>query len=187
MLTDPWLWSKLHSQVAPGPLPLAWATFDMVGQVGVSNLVQEEFHWSFSAELVTTVSKSSSIHLAIPVIHQCHTFTQTCTQTIIGYNKSVIINFKCWSFTVGADPFGGPTLLRPWDDQSNSIENAKTRIKAAFEFMSKLGIRHYTFHDVYVSSTFFTVVDLWTLNSFGFIAYYVNFINKTGDRKSTSL
>ena len=44
-------------------------------------------------------------------------------------------------------------MLRPWDDQSNSMENAKTRMKAAFEFMSKLGIRHYTFHDVYVSFT----------------------------------
>jgi len=39
------LWSKLHSQVAPGPPPLAWATFDMVGQLGVSSLVQEGFHW----------------------------------------------------------------------------------------------------------------------------------------------
>jgi len=51
-------------------------------------------------------------------------------------------------FSVGSDPFGGPTLLRPWDDGSNSMENAKIRMKAAFEFMSKLGIRHYTFHDV---------------------------------------
>lgn len=48
----------------------------------------------------------------------------------------------------GADPFGGPTMLRPWDDESNSMENAKIRMKAAFEFMSKLGIGHYTFHDV---------------------------------------
>jgi len=30
------------------------------------------------------------------------------------------------------------------------MENAKTRMTAAFEFMSKLGIRHYTFHDAYV-------------------------------------
>jgi len=51
-------------------------------------------------------------------------------------------------FSVGSDPFGGPTLLRPWDDGSNSMENAKIRMKAAFEFMTKLGIRHYTFHDV---------------------------------------
>jgi len=34
------------------------------------------------------------------------------------------------------------------------MENARTRMRAAFEFMSKLGIRHYTFHDVYVSYTF---------------------------------
>jgi len=54
-------------------------------------------------------------------------------------------------FTSGADPFGAATLVRPWDDHSNSMENAKTRAKAAFEFMSKLGIRHYTYHDVYVN------------------------------------
>jgi len=51
---------------------------------------------------------------------------------------------------LGSDPFGGPTVVRPWDDGSNSMENAKTRMTAAFEFMTKLGIRHYTFHDVCV-------------------------------------
>lgn len=47
----------------------------------------------------------------------------------------------------GADPFGSMTLRRPWDDHSNSLENARHRLRAAFEFMSKLGIKHYTFHD----------------------------------------
>jgi hypothetical protein len=47
----------------------------------------------------------------------------------------------------GADPFGAPTLLRPWDDGSESIENAKRRVDAAFEFMSKLGAPFYCFHD----------------------------------------
>jgi len=39
----------------------------------------------------------------------------------------------------GADPFGAPTLMRPWDDGSETIENAKRRVDAAFEFMAKLG------------------------------------------------
>ncbi len=47
----------------------------------------------------------------------------------------------------GADPFGAPTLHRPWDDGSESIENAKRRVDAAFEFISKLGAPFYCFHD----------------------------------------
>lgn len=50
-------------------------------------------------------------------------------------------------FVLGADPFGFPTFKRPWDDQSDSLENAKQRMRAAFEFMRKLGVRYWTFHD----------------------------------------
>ena len=47
----------------------------------------------------------------------------------------------------GADPFGMPTMIRPWDDGSNSLENARRRIEAAFEFFQKLGAPFYAFHD----------------------------------------
>ncbi len=47
----------------------------------------------------------------------------------------------------GADPFGPGTALRPWDDGSESIENAKNRARVAFEFIEKLGAPFYTFHD----------------------------------------
>jgi xylose isomerase len=47
----------------------------------------------------------------------------------------------------GSDPFGAPTLARPWDDGSNSIENALKRVDVAFEFMTKLGAPFYCFHD----------------------------------------
>jgi xylose isomerase len=47
----------------------------------------------------------------------------------------------------GTDPFGAATLLRPWDDGSNSVENALKRVDVAFEFMSKLGAPFYCFHD----------------------------------------
>ena len=40
---------------------------------------------------------------------------------------------------LGADPFGGQTLFRDWDDGSNSMENALRRVDAAFEFTTKLG------------------------------------------------
>jgi xylose isomerase len=47
----------------------------------------------------------------------------------------------------GSDPFGAPTLQRPWDDGSDSIENAKKRVDVAFEFIQKLGAPFYCFHD----------------------------------------
>ena len=46
-----------------------------------------------------------------------------------------------------ADPFGPPTRLMPWDDGSESIENAQNRARVAFEFFEKLGIEYYCFHD----------------------------------------
>ena len=47
----------------------------------------------------------------------------------------------------GVDPFGAPTLQRPWDDGSESVENALKRVDMAFEFISKLGAPYYCFHD----------------------------------------
>ncbi len=46
-----------------------------------------------------------------------------------------------------ADPFGAGTAIRPWDDRSSSVENAKRVAHACFEFMQKLGIEYYCFHD----------------------------------------
>jgi xylose isomerase len=47
----------------------------------------------------------------------------------------------------GLDQFGAPTMLRPWDDGSNSVRNAQRRAKVAFEFIQKLGAPFYAFHD----------------------------------------
>ncbi len=47
----------------------------------------------------------------------------------------------------GADPFGPGTMLRPWEDGSDSVENAIRRVRVAFEFMEKLGAPFYAFHD----------------------------------------
>ena len=47
----------------------------------------------------------------------------------------------------GADPFGVGTMHRPWDDGSESVENAQQRVRVAFEFMEKLGAPFYAFHD----------------------------------------
>jgi xylose isomerase len=48
---------------------------------------------------------------------------------------------------VGADMFGVGTAIRPWDDGSNSVENAQNRVRVAFQFMEKLGAPFYAFHD----------------------------------------
>lgn len=47
----------------------------------------------------------------------------------------------------GTDPFGAGTLQRPWDDGSESVENAINRARVAFEFIEKLGAPFYCFHD----------------------------------------
>jgi xylose isomerase len=46
-----------------------------------------------------------------------------------------------------SDPFGESTADRPWDDGSNSVANAQKRVWAMFEFMQKVGIDYYCFHD----------------------------------------
>jgi xylose isomerase len=47
----------------------------------------------------------------------------------------------------GGDPFGPGTAVRPWDDGSDSVENAQNRARVAFEFIEKLGAPFYAFHD----------------------------------------
>ena len=46
-----------------------------------------------------------------------------------------------------ADPFGAGTAIRPWDDHSNTVENACRVADACFELTGKLGIDYYCFHD----------------------------------------
>jgi xylose isomerase len=47
----------------------------------------------------------------------------------------------------GSDPFGPGCAIRPWDDGSNSLEMALKKVDVAFEFMEKLGVPFYCFHD----------------------------------------
>src|SRR5215470_17805677 len=48
---------------------------------------------------------------------------------------------------MGGDPFGPGCARRPWEDGTDSVEMAIKRVRVAFEFMEKLGVRHYCFHD----------------------------------------
>lgn len=48
----------------------------------------------------------------------------------------------------GADPFGGPTHIFPWDAKADVVERAKDKMDAAFEFLVKMNLPYYCFHDV---------------------------------------
>ena len=48
----------------------------------------------------------------------------------------------------GGDPFGPGTKSFPWDLASDPLQRAREKMDAAFEFITKLGIPYYCFHDV---------------------------------------
>lgn len=48
----------------------------------------------------------------------------------------------------GGDPFGGATHDFAWDTDADPIVRAKAKADAAFEFMTKLGLPFYCFHDI---------------------------------------
>ncbi|HMP94736.1 MAG TPA: xylose isomerase, partial [Phnomibacter sp.] len=74
------------------------------------------------------------------------------SQIIAGKSMQEHLRFACayWhSFCgSGADPFGEATHLFPWDEVADPVDRAKYKMDAAFEFMSKLGLPFYCFHDV---------------------------------------
>lgn len=73
-------------------------------------------------------------------------------RVVAGKNMKEWLRFACayWHSFVGsgADPFGEPTHIFPWDKKSDAVEKAKDKADAAFEFMTKLGLPFYCFHDV---------------------------------------
>ena len=52
---------------------------------------------------------------------------------------------------MGNDPFGGATMHRPWDQSEDAMKIAKERVHASFEFMDKMQIPFFCFHDVDVA------------------------------------
>lgn len=48
---------------------------------------------------------------------------------------------------MGNDPFGGSTIHRPWDESEDAMNKAIERVHAAFEFMEKMKIPFFCFHD----------------------------------------
>lgn len=48
----------------------------------------------------------------------------------------------------GSDPFGEGTHIFPWNEKSDPVERAKDKMDAAFEFITKMNLPFYCFHDV---------------------------------------
>ncbi len=56
-----------------------------------------------------------------------------------------------WWHTLGrasADQFGGQTRFYEWDKSADVLQRAKDKMDAGFEFMDKLGINYFCFHDI---------------------------------------
>ncbi len=47
----------------------------------------------------------------------------------------------------GSDPFGEPTHLFSWNEKNDPVDRAREKADAAFEFITKLGLPYYCFHD----------------------------------------
>ncbi len=47
----------------------------------------------------------------------------------------------------GGDPFGPGTRVFPWDAASKPLKRAEDKMDAAFEFITKMGIPYFCFHD----------------------------------------
>lgn len=48
----------------------------------------------------------------------------------------------------GGDQFGEGTLIHPWNVKADAVERAKDKMDAAFEFLTKMNLPFYCFHDV---------------------------------------
>ncbi|MBD5267505.1 MAG: xylose isomerase [Bacteroides sp.] len=48
----------------------------------------------------------------------------------------------------GSDQFGGGTKKFPWNEGTDAVQIAKQKADAGFEFMQKMGIEYFCFHDV---------------------------------------
>jgi len=71
---------------------------------------------------------------------------------IAGKSMKDHLRFACayWHSFVnaGGDPFGEGTHIFPWNEKSDAVERAKDKMDAAFEFITKMSLPYYCFHDV---------------------------------------
>lgn len=84
-------------------------------------------------------------------------------KVVAGKTMKDHLRFACayWHSFVGngGDPFGEPTHIYDWNTKADAIERAKDKMDAAFEFITKLNMPYYCFHDVDVVDYTNDVVD----------------------------
>src|SRR5438874_5797083 len=102
-------------------MPAAFPEISRIPYDGPQSKNPLAFRWYNPSEKVE--GKTMAEHLRFTVVYW-HTFRGT-----------------------GSDPFGAATMVRPWEDGSDSVENAQRRARVAFEFLEKLGAPFYAFHD----------------------------------------
>jgi xylose isomerase len=95
-------------------------------------------------------------------------------QIVLGKSMKEHLRFAtCYWHTFtwpGLDPFGGPTLERPWMKKGDPIQKAEEKLNEAFEFISKITTPFFCFHDRDISpegsnyketqKNFFYIIDL---------------------------
>ena len=73
-------------------------------------------------------------------------------KVVLGKTMAEWLKFSmAWWHTLcaeGADQFGVGTKTFPWNGAACPIQAAKDKVDAGFEFMQKIGIEYYCFHDV---------------------------------------
>ena len=73
-------------------------------------------------------------------------------KVVLGKTMAEWLKFSmAWWHTLcaeGADQFGGGTKTFPWNGAACPVQVAKDKVDAGFEFMQKIGIEYYCFHDV---------------------------------------
>lgn len=102
-------------------MPAAFPEISKIPYEGPQSKNPLAFRWYNAGEKVE--GKTMAEHLRFAVVYW-HTFRGT-----------------------GSDPFGAATMQRPWEDGTDSVENAIRRARVAFEFIEKLGAPFYAFHD----------------------------------------
>ena len=95
-------------------------------------------------------------------------------KTVLGKTMKEHLRFAtCYWHTFtwpGLDPFGGPTLERPWMNKGDPIEKAEEKLNEAFDFFTKITTPYFCFHDRDISpegsnysetqKNFFHIIDL---------------------------
>lgn len=87
-----------------------------------------------------------------------------------------------WWHTLGAagsDQFGGDTKVFPWNGDSDKVAAAKNKMDAGFEFMQKVGIEYFCFHDVDLCQEANTIEE-YEANLKQIVAYAKQKMSETG-------